>query len=175
VIEAALRTILAHPKNPESFAHAKRVLDYHDANPQTKGATSMSLEQVIQENTAAINALIATMVGKGASPSAIGTAVHEAVEKALTPAEDKAAAAAHLKDKAEKAEAAKEEKAPATPGTEALDYEKHVKPAALALAAKKGRDALVAALQPFGCATAKDAKPEQFAALVDALNAAAAA
>lgn len=51
-----------------------------------------------------------------------------------------------------------------------IDYEKHVKPAVLAFAAKNGRDALIAALKPFGIATAKDAKLDQYPALLKALT-----
>jgi hypothetical protein len=174
VIEAALRTILAHPKNPESFAHAKRVLDYHDAHPQHQGATSMSLEQVIQENTAAIHALIAAMGFKGMSQSDIGTAAPAAVtlqakvEKAVA---DKGIAGAKEEVKALVAAETKAEE----PAVEPLDYEKVVKPAALGLANKKGRDALITVLTTFSCTTVKDAKPEQYGALLDALNAAASA
>lgn len=53
---------------------------------------------------------------------------------------------------------------------EPLSYMKHVKPKAVALINIKGNDALKAVLEQFGLAKAPDAKPEQFAELVQALD-----
>jgi hypothetical protein len=164
LVLSALRTILQHPKNPESFAHAQRVLDYHDANPQPPGEIKMSLEANVAELNTNIKALIAAIAGAGVfAPSE---------PQPLSPAQDKAAAAAHIKAKAEKAEAKADPKE--EPKVEAVDYEKHVKPAALKLASKKGRDALVGVYTAFGV-SAIDAKPEQYAGLLAAINEALAA
>lgn len=114
----------------------------------------MSLEVQIETLNTNIVALIGALQAGGVPPAAA---------KAETPKTDKPAAT--------KPAAKTETPAP----VEALDYEKHVKPAALALAAKKGRDALMKVLGEFGAASAKDVKPESFASLIEKLNAAAAA
>lgn len=53
-----------------------------------------------------------------------------------------------------------------------VDYETHVKPAALALASKvgKGREKLLEVLATFGLVSVKEAKPEQYSALVVEFN-----
>jgi hypothetical protein len=67
----------------------------------------MSLEQVIQDNTAAINLLIETLKAQGASHADVGTAVHKHVEEALK--EDKSEKKADTKKStAETASSAKD-------------------------------------------------------------------
>lgn len=145
----------------------------------------MSLEQVIQENTAAIQALIATLARDGLTPTGrpatepqiqnvAAPTLQAKVEKAVA---DKGIAGAKEEVKALVAQAEGQVdamvKAVDAIG-DVLDYEKHVKPVALALANKKGRDALIAVLATFDCKTVKDAKPEQYAGLVAAITVAAA-
>lgn len=137
----------------------------------------MSLEQVIQENTAAIQALIATLTANGKTAAVLHktaeAVLQDKVEKAVA---DKGIAGAKEEVKAlvAQAEASADAMVKAVDVIgDVLDYEKHVKPVALALANKKGRDALVAVLKTFDCQTVKDAKPEQYAGLVAAITVAA--
>jgi len=59
-------------------------------------------------------------------------------------------------------------KTEAPAATTGLDYEKDVKPKVLEVSSKKGRDACMAVLSKFGLASAKAAKPEQYADIIAA-------
>lgn len=54
----------------------------------------------------------------------------------------------------------------------AIDYEKDVKPAALALVAKKGRDAWLAILAGYDAKLGTDLKAEEYAAVLEKITAA---
>lgn len=63
------------------------------------------------------------------------------------------------------------EPAAASPATEALTYEAHVKPLVIKAGGVKGRDAVVALLGTFGVAKGPDLKPEQLPAVKAGLEA----
>lgn len=112
----------------------------------------MSLEAKLEEATKAIVALTAALHAVGIN----------------TPATKPEAPQRDVKAPAPKAEAEPkpEAKAPATTPAP-LNYEEDVKPRALLVAGKGGRDALIKACQDAaGVNSPKDAKPEQYAALV---------
>lgn len=118
----------------------------------------MSLEVALQENTKAVLALTALMSGGKAFNVEKATADAKAEIKAAqerVPA--KTVVAANVGE--------------ATPSA-TLDYERDVKPKALAVAKTKGRDALVAILAEFGLKGTPDAKPEQYPELVKKFDAA---
>ena len=115
----------------------------------------MSLEAKIDALTAAINRLAAATEGN----SGVITQ-HERTAAVLVA--EKAAAPAQTPDKE-----------PAKTSAKALTYD-DVKLPFLALV-KKNRDAALAVLKPFGLDSLKPAKPEQFAAILAALNSALAA
>ena len=128
----------------------------------------MSLEQVIEKNTAAIEALIVALQAQGASNADVGTAVHALVEKELK--EDKkpetkkstAATAGSSKDAtpaaSEKKDNASEKPAASKEETEAL-YEK-IKQPFLDLVASNRADA-VALLAEIGAKQLKTADFDQ--------------
>ena len=112
----------------------------------------MSLEQAIQENTAAIKALIAAL-GKGAPSQAAAPAETATVEepKAEKPAkEKKQSAPAAMPESKEEAAAAADEPAPVSYDDCAQSVTK--------LAKTKGRPAAVALLGQFDLKTLQDAK-----------------
>lgn len=110
-------------------------------NPQQpQEIETMSLEQAIQANTAAIEKMIAALGAIGTLPAASAPAT---AEKPKTKSEPKA------------------EKTPAAP---AVDYD-DVK-AALGKVAMKARDQAVSLLQKYGATKAVDIKPDQYAAIV---------
>lgn len=110
----------------------------------------MSLEAALQENTEVMKRLIAVFDKQALTGEVKADAKPKADTKRPLPPTDSG------------------------PIKETVDYEKHIKPAALALAAKKGRDALIETLKPFGAATAKDVAAEKFPELLKALQAAVA-
>lgn len=114
----------------------------------------MSLEAQIQQLNTNICTLIAVLQGQSATVPA----------KTLPPASEKPATPAPtLSPEMRVAEAVAKTEAPA-----ALDYEKDVKPKVLEVSSRKGRDACMAVLGKFGLASAKAAKPEQYADLIKA-------
>ena len=127
----------------------------------------MSLEQAIQENTAAIRELIAAL-GKGAPSQAAAPAVTATVEE---PKVEKPA-----KEKKQQAPAAmpesKEEVAPAADEQAPVSYDDCAQ-AVTKLAKTKGRPAAVALLGQFDLKTLQDAKdkPELLAQVKAAADA----
>jgi len=110
-------------------------------SPPTKEGKDMSLESIIEANTAAIIALTVAITAQstaGVAGAALPTA------KPAVPAK------------------------PATGG--ALDYEKDVKPLALRVAKDKKREGLVEILTQFGVAQANLLKPEQYGPFITACN-----
>lgn len=135
----------------------------------------MSLEIAIQENTAAIRALIAA-ISNGIPTTAQQVAAVVEEVKAEAPAK------AEKKIKPEKAEAPKveqaatpepkEEAAPAADDAPEVTYQ-DAAAAITALSKTKGRDAAVALLKKFGASKLPEVKPEDFAAIVAEAQAAA--
>ena len=133
----------------------------------------MSLEQAIVENTVAIHALIAALSNPSAAVPSGGTiaqapvADNSASSTAEVPSVAKPEAAA--KKPAESSTRAEAEQPAAQAGSV-------TKPAAVealkALAVAKGRDQVVAVLAQFRAAKLDDVKPEDYAALVAACEAA---
>ena len=128
----------------------------------------MTIETTIAENTAAIiklTAVWAQLVDQGVKASA-SAAAGEAVsaggkvvkqgKPAAPPADSPAASTASSKPEKELAEA---------PTLEYVTVQKAI----VALAAKHGRAAALAALEPFGVANGKELKPEQWAAALAAV------
>lgn len=118
------------------------------------------------QNEAQLNAVVTAMNGIGlVKPATV-------LKEVKDPKPDVTAASS-------KPGAAPQTTAPAAGAQEqssAVDYEKQVKPAALKLAAEKGRDALVAVCQAVaGVGSPKDAKPEHHAELLTKINEALAA
>jgi hypothetical protein len=122
----------------------------------------MSLEQALQENTAALLQLTAVIAGKTATTSVGEPKKPDAPtafsQPGATPPTTAPKAVAHAT-------------IPATVSATAtvLNYEKDIKPVALQLAAKKGRDALLAVYTEVGV-NAKDATPDQYPAMLAALQ-----
>lgn len=132
----------------------------------------MSLEVALEKNTAALTALLAHIVGGGLvkEPSM-------KVPQTVIDAGKAIVAGTKPTPKADAKEAAQDvQPAGTTPvdmtttPADPLDYERDIKPKALALAKAKGRDALFAVLGTFGAQKANDVKPEQFADLFAALD-----
>lgn len=118
----------------------------------------MTIEVQLAALTQAIDRLTTTIQGAQATPAGKPA-------KSVSPSVDAAAPAAPMKaPAAEKAPTA----APAAAPTKALTYD-DVKVVFLALV-KKNRDLALATLKPFGLDSLKPAKPEQFAAILAALN-----
>jgi predicted component of type VI protein secretion system len=115
----------------------------------------MSLEQALADNTAALHAHTAALLGK--STETISDKL-DRVEKTVAP-------------KATTKAATKKEEPKAAEGP---DYEA-VKKSFLALCTAKGKDAGLAVLKPFGVAKCPELKPEQFAEFITASDAAASA
>lgn len=126
-------------------------------------------------NEAQLNAILKAMtgftIGEVSKPASV-TSIDTAKPKAEAKKPDAAASKPSTGDTKESPASS----APAATGESsgAIDYEKTLKPAALKLAADKGRDALVAVYTKIGV-SAKDAKPEQYAELLAAINEAQAA
>jgi hypothetical protein len=117
----------------------------------------MSLEQALQDNTAALKAFTAAF-GSG---NAL-TAAPKALEEKIAKAEKTVAAPA-------KAATKKEE-----PASDIPDYEKVVKPAVIAYVKANTREAMdQILLDNFEVKSAKDLKPNQYQALLGKLNEAA--
>lgn len=116
----------------------------------------MSLELAIQQNTEAVNRLVA-ILEKGTLPPAAAAVVAPVEEKAEEPKPAK-------KAKAEKApEPAKAEE----PAADAKVYSYQEAATAITkLASSKGRDAAVSLLKKFGVAKGPELKPDQYAAVV---------
>lgn len=112
----------------------------------------MSLEIAIQENTAAINALIAILGAKGFEPAA-------------APAPKEAPAT-----KKEKATPKVEEAPEPATVAEAVTYDQAAE-AIQQLAKTKGRDAAIAVLKQFGASKLPDVDAKDFAAVVAACGA----
>lgn len=123
----------------------------------------MSIELALQENTAALKALFAlfSKAGIPAPSAATPTPAPQAAapvpvakeEPIATPAEVSAAPAA-------------KESAP----TDALDYNKDVKPLLVKVSTAKGREALVGLLQKFGVAKGDQLPQDKLAAVVAEAN-----
>lgn len=123
----------------------------------------MSLETRIEENTKALLALTAALAAGN-----LGKPVLQSADVATPKPADKPAPQPKAETPAPTA---------STPATstadKAVSYD-DVKNAALALAAKKGRDGLLKVLGEFGVQKATDLKPEQYAEAQKKLQAAAA-
>lgn len=119
----------------------------------------MTIEARIAELTLAVDHLAAVIQGGAQVPASKPA-------KNVSPSIDKAAPAAPMVAPAATPAAA-------TPAAKALTYD-DIKVPFLALV-KKNRDLALATLKPFGLDSLKPAKPEQFAAILEALNAALAA
>lgn len=119
----------------------------------------MTIEVQLAALTQAIDRLTTTIQGAQATPATKPA-------KSVSPSVDAAAPAAPMvaPAAAEKAPTA----APAAAPAKALTYD-DVKVPFLALV-KKNRDLALATLKPFGLDSLKPAKPEQFAAILAALN-----
>jgi len=113
----------------------------------------MSLEVAIKENTEAVKALHALLAG-----SQLGAVVASA-KAAPAPA---AAPAAPAKEAPKPEPKAPEQTTSAPATTTALNYEKDIKPIALALA-KKSREKLTEIWGKLGVKVGTELKPEQFA------------
>lgn len=122
----------------------------------------MTIEAKLEALTAAVLGLTAAVQNAVGNKPVIGAdpAVIKSAEEAAKPAAEKAATAVP---------AAAPAAAPAaTQPAKALTYD-DVKVPFLALV-KKNRDLALATLKPFGLDSLKPAKPEQFAAILAALN-----
>lgn len=128
---------------------------------QPQKENTMSLEQALIENTAAMAALTAALLAK-AAPAAAAPA---AAEKQAEPAKEKPAKT--------KKEEAKAETKPAEPEVKELTLE-DIKPIAVKLAAEKGRDVLTAVLQRLGVPgdspKTSGLKTSQYAEFIDLAN-----
>lgn len=114
----------------------------------------MSLEAQIAELNANIKTLV-NVLNSRVLNEALPT---NELKKATTPAPEKTVE--------KTVPAAAPTAAPAA--VDALDYEKDVKPKVLEVSSRKGRDACMAVLGKFGLASAKAAKPEQYADIIKA-------
>lgn len=130
----------------------------------------MSLEQALQENTAAIKELIAAWLKAGGVPVAAAPAESEQPEQK---AETKNKAKAALLAAKPKPEPKPEPEPQPEPQTEpTVDYPTLQK-AVFALANAKGRDAVVELIKAeFGVGSAKELKPGQWADALAKVNAA---
>lgn len=124
----------------------------------------MSLEVKLEALTAAVDNLTGAIVA--AHATTLGTPATKPA-KSVSPSVDAAAPAAPMKAPAAAEKAPTAAPAAAAP-TKALTYD-DVKVPFLALV-KKNRDLALATLKPFGLDSLKPAKPEQFAAILAALN-----
>lgn len=121
----------------------------------------MTIEAKLEALTAAVLGLTAAVQNAVGNKPIIGAdpAVIKSAKEAAKPAAEKAPTAAPAAPTAAPA---------ATQPAEALTYD-DVKVPFLALV-KKNRDLALATLKPFGLDSLKPAKPEQFAAILAALN-----
>ena len=122
----------------------------------------MTIEAKLEALTAAVNNLTGAIMA--AHTTTLGTPATKPA-RSVSPSIDKAAPAAPMTAPATQAPATPP--AAATPA-KALTYD-DVKVPFLALV-KKNRDLALATLKPFGLDSLKPAKPEQFAAILAALN-----
>lgn len=129
----------------------------------------MSLEVAINENTAAVKALIAALGAGVATPGYIAPdkAPAGVIGRPATISAEEIAA--NTKVAAELAATKARNAAPA-----ALDYDKDVKAPFLALAKAKGRDVALGLLTPYGVATANLVPADKWPELVAAIAQAAA-
>ena len=127
----------------------------------------MSLEAIIEANTAAVRDLIAALNAQSENGTAIKVA-----ETVVNAAETVAATTTEKKEPAKKepapapAPATKTEEPAADEGKE-VTYDEAAK-AVTALGKTKGRAAAVAVLEAFGAKNLQGVKPEDFAAVVKA-------
>lgn len=138
----------------------------------------MSLEAILEANTAALQSHTAVMQALlerlgAAAPAALET-VAAAVEEAK-PAdakEEKPAAQGKAKPQAEKPAAQAKPEAEQKAGTaEAVTYDQ-IKPLIIKMGATKGREAAAELLKEFGVERGPDLKPEQYGAVFTKLQAA---
>ena len=136
----------------------------------------MSLEDVIQENTAAIHKLIEALVSAGMTQqAAVRTTLHQVAEESFTkpetqkkePAAKKVAAAASSPSTVKPPVTAPAEDVPDPVGeVKKLNYAADVRPRLMALVEAKGNAVLVDLLSRYGVAKASDVKQDQLAALL---------
>lgn len=129
----------------------------------------MSLEAKITELTEAIRELIA--VTKGGAPAQTGTTETPKAEKPKAEAKKPVAEAASSHPGAEQETTAPAEAAPEADKELAYD---DIKVPFLALISAKGRDVATKLLAEFGAAKLPEVKPEQFGAVLAAIQKAAA-
>jgi len=131
----------------------------HEVPTHQPKEETMSLEQVIIENTAAVAELTKALLQHIANNPGKSTDTKTVEGK---PAVEKPAKAKKEEVKAPAVEEKKEEPA-------ALSLDTDVKPVAVDLAAKKGRDTLVALLQRLGCFYGKtsELKADQYAEFIE--------
>lgn len=130
----------------------------------------MSLEAAIQENTAALNNLIAALAAGAAISTAVATstiAKSEPKTEAKKPDAQTASSALGAKQELAAQKGAVQETADKQP---AVDYEQ-VKAAILRLSKEKGREPTVALLQRHGVTKGPDLKAEQYAQVVADIDA----
>jgi hypothetical protein len=136
----------------------------------------MSLEAALQKNTEAslqLTAMLAAVIGKGLGPKAFDLEAANAAAAQKT-ADAVAARPATVVVAANITPATEPAPAPAATGA-ALDYEKDVKPKALAASRKLTREPFIALLNEFGVVKVSEATPDQWPALVAAFDKALAA
>ena len=119
-----------------------------------------ALIEALNKNTAALQGAMVTAVSKNAAKTPEALVAASAAAKKATEAAPAPAAPAQ--------EAPAAPQTPAAEPNKALTYD-DVKVPFLALV-KKNRDLALATLKPFGLDSLKPAKPEQFAAILAALN-----
>lgn len=131
----------------------------------------MSLEQAIQENTAAINRLIAAITnGIPTTAQQVAAVVEEAKVEEKPAKKGKAEKAETPKQEVAATPEPKEEVAPVADDAPAVTYQ-DAAAAITALSKAKGRDAAVALLKKFGASKLPEVKEEDFAAIVADANA----
>lgn len=129
----------------------------------------MSLEAAIQENTAAINKLVAALAA-GAAISTAATSAAATTAKEPEAKKSDAQTASSAPGVKPQSEAPKDDAQGKAEEPAALDYEKDVKPRVLQLSKEKGRDPTVALLQRFGVQKATELKPEQYARFISDID-----
>ena len=132
----------------------------------------MSLEQALQANTAAIEALTAVLLKAPAPTTGATTAVVSEPLKATgdKPKEETAAARkARLTEEKAAFDLAAAEKAEKSKKTEepAIDFKAAVTPLIIKISADKGRDSAIAFLSRFGVKKSSELKPDQFAEVIE--------
>lgn len=133
----------------------------------------MSLEQAIVENTAAIHALIAALSNPSAAVPTGGTIAQAQVADNSASSTAEASSVAKPEAAAKKSAKSSDKVETEQPATSAEGVTKPEAVEALkALAVAKGRDQVVAVLAQFKAANLNEVKPEDYAALVAACEAA---